>query len=101
MCINCEGGSNLAVATQQVDDERVRITRYDFAPGSETGWHRHEFPYAVVPLVDGVLRLVDAEGERLAPLSAGVSYSRPAGVEHNVFNAGAGRMAFIEIEMKA
>jgi quercetin dioxygenase-like cupin family protein len=93
-------GDHLAIATRQADDERVRITRYDFAPGAETGWHRHEYPYAVVPLFDGVLRLIDAEDERLAPLTAGVSHSRPAGIEHNVINAGAKPMAFVEIELK-
>jgi beta-alanine degradation protein BauB len=99
MCSNSVG-ENLATGTLQVDDERVRITRYDFELGQETGWHRHEFPYAVVPLVNGTLRIVDASGEKMAPLSAGVSYSRPAGIEHNVFNAGPGPMAFVEIEMK-
>jgi quercetin dioxygenase-like cupin family protein len=100
MCGN-QSGANLATGTCQVDDERVRITRYDFTPGAETGWHRHEYPYAVVPLVDGVLRIVDAQGEKLAPLCVGASYSRPAGIEHNVINHGPGPMAFVEIEMKA
>lgn len=99
MCGN-QSGDNLATGTLQVDDDRVRITRYDFTPGAETGWHRHEYPYAVVPLIDGTLRIVDAAGETLVPLSAGASYSRPAGIEHNVFNAGPGPMAFVEIEMK-
>jgi quercetin dioxygenase-like cupin family protein len=93
-------GARQASATRQVDDERVRITRYDFAPGDETGWHRHELPYAIVPLVDGVLRLLDRQGERLAELKAGGSYSRPAGIEHNVINAGSGPMAFVEVEIK-
>ena len=90
-----------AVPTVQVDNERVRVTEWRFAPGAETGWHRHQYPYAVVPLVDGVLRIVDAQGEKLAPLCVGASYSRPAGIEHNVINHGPGPMAFVEIEMKA
>ncbi|MEL6601302.1 MAG: cupin, partial [Pseudomonadota bacterium] len=28
-----------AEATQLVDDDKVRVTRFDFAPGAETGWH--------------------------------------------------------------
>jgi quercetin dioxygenase-like cupin family protein len=28
-------------ATQLVADDRVIVTRFDFAPGAETGWHRH------------------------------------------------------------
>ena len=95
-----KSGIGTAVATKQVDDEKVRITRYDFAPGADTGWHRHEYPYAVVPILDGTLRIVAASGETLVPLKAGVSYARPAGIEHNVFNAGPDAMAFVEVEMK-
>jgi len=90
-----------AVPTQQVDDERVRITRWDFAPGAETGHHRHEYPYAVTYLTDAKLRIVDAKGaESIVEMKAGGSYSRPKGVEHNVINAGNGPMAFVEVEIK-
>jgi quercetin dioxygenase-like cupin family protein len=84
-----------------MDDEKVRVTRFDFSPGAETGWHIHTMPYVVVPVVDGTLRMVDKTGEKLVEMKAGVSYSRPAGIEHNVINVGAGPMAFVEIEMKA
>lgn len=90
-----------ATPTLQVDDDTVRITRWDFQPGEATGWHRHGMPYVVVPLVDGVLKIVDATGEKLVPLTAGASYARPEGVEHDVINAGEGLMAFVEIEMKS
>ena len=33
-------------------------------------------------------------------MKAGGSYSRPKGVEHNVINAGAAAMAFVEVEIK-
>ena len=32
-----------AVPTVQVDNDRVRVTEWRFAPGAATGWHRHEF----------------------------------------------------------
>jgi len=100
MCDACEGGDGRAVGTVQVDDATVRVTRWDFAPGAATGWHRHEYPYVVVPILDGTLKIVDANGERLVPLTLGGSYARPAGVEHDVINAGDDAMAFVEIEMK-
>jgi len=104
MCQMCEetaDGEARAVGTVQVDDAAVRVTRWDFAPGAATGWHRHEYPYVVVPILAGTLKVVDTAGERLVPLPLGGSYARPAGVEHDVINAGAGPMAFVEIEMKA
>ena len=63
----------------------MRVTRWDFAPGAETGWHRHGWLYAVVPVTDGTLLLELAEGKTMtAELQAGISYSRTAGTEHNV-----------------
>jgi mannose-6-phosphate isomerase-like protein (cupin superfamily) len=57
--------------------------------------------YVVVPVNDGTLLLEMPGGEALtAELKAGVSYARAAGVEHNVVNAGAAPLAFVEIEMK-
>lgn len=90
-----------ATPTIQIDNERVRVTEWRFEPGAATGFHRHEMDYVVVPLVDGVLRLVDAEGMREVPLRAGVSYARPAGVAHDVVNANDFEFAFVEIELKS
>ncbi len=89
-----------AKATLQVDDERVRVTEWRFRPGAHTGWHRHDYDYVVVPVTDGVLRIVDGEGEHRAELKLGQSYARRAGVEHDVFNAGSEELAFIEVEIK-
>ena len=55
-----------------IDNERVRVTEWRFAPGAATGWHRHEMDYVVVPMADGVLELVEPGGERRrAELEAG------------------------------
>ncbi len=91
-----------AIAKLQIDNERVRVTEYRFAPNAETTFHRHEFDYIVVPQTNGNLLLIDANGEETqAQLTQGISYYREAGVEHNVINAGKKELVFIEIEMKA
>lgn len=90
-----------AVCTVQCDDAHVRVSRWDFAPGAETGWHRHGLAYVVVPVTNGTLLLEMPGGETAtATLTAGVSYARNAGVEHNVINAGAEPLSFVEIELK-
>jgi quercetin dioxygenase-like cupin family protein len=90
-----------AVPTVFIDNERVRVTEWRFAPGAATGWHRHEMDYVVVPMADGVLELVEPGGKRRqAELKAGVPYFRGAGVEHDVISANAGAFAFVEIELK-
>jgi beta-alanine degradation protein BauB len=89
-----------AVSSIQVDDERVRVTEWRFAPGAETGHHVHAHDYVVVPLVTGTLRLEESGGTRDAHLQAGASYARDAGVEHNVINVNPYEFRFVEIELK-
>jgi beta-alanine degradation protein BauB len=91
-----------AVPTVLIDNERVRVTEWRFAPGAATGWHRHALDYVVVPMADGVLELVLPGGARSrAELRRGVPYFRNAGVEHDVINANAFEFAFVEVELKA
>ena len=52
-----------AVATVVIDNERVRVTHWRFAPGSHTGRHRHEYAYVVVPMTTGPLALLSDGGE--------------------------------------
>ncbi len=89
-----------AIPTVQIDNERVVVTEWRFPPGGETGWHRHGHDYVVVPLTNGPLRLETPEGERESQLKIGQSYTRAAGVEHNVINASGHEFVFIEIELK-
>ena len=89
-----------AVPTVQVENERVIVTLWSFAPGAETGHHVHGLDYVVVPLTSGTLRLIEPEGARDAALLAGVSYARPAGVSHNVINVNPHEFRFIEIELR-
>ncbi len=89
-----------AVATIRIENERVKATEYAIVSGAETGWHRHGYDYVVVPLTDGRLLLEEpGGGEREVSLTAGIPYSRPVGVEHNVINAGSEPLRFLEIEM--
>ncbi|WP_419899738.1 cupin domain-containing protein [Roseomonas sp. USHLN139] len=91
-----------AVATQQIDTADLRVTRWDFPPGAETGWHRHGWAYVVVPITAGEMLLELPEGKTAtASIRPGVSYERPAGAEHNVVNAGQEPFSFVEIELKA
>lgn len=90
-----------AVATVQVDNDDVIVTEWRFAPGTETGRHRHGYDYVVVPMTDGTLLLETPEGDKHAPLVAGQSYFRKAGVEHNVINASDHEVVFVETEIKA
>ena len=84
----------------RTENDQVRVTEWRFAPGAETGHHRHEYDYVIVPLTAGTMRLLGPAGEASATLSPGVSYFRQAGVEHNVINTGSEVLAFVEVELK-
>ena len=89
-----------AVPTVQIDNDRVKVTEWRFAPGAETGWHRHGSDYVVVPMTTGTLLLETPQGEVRSALTAGVSYTRLTGVEHNVVNANGFEFVFVEMELK-
>jgi quercetin dioxygenase-like cupin family protein len=91
----------VAEPTVLVDDDRVRVTRWDFAPGAETGWHRHGMDYVVTTLTPCEFLLEEpGGGSRQVSMAAGVAYRREEGVEHNVVNGGTQPMAFVEVELK-
>jgi quercetin dioxygenase-like cupin family protein len=79
---------------------RVIVTEWRFAPGAETGWHRHQHDYVVVCLTTGKLLAETSTGNIEMELELGQAYTRPVGVEHNVVNAGEGEFAFVEVELK-
>lgn len=89
-----------ATAHKQIENDRVIVTEWRFEPGAETGWHRHNYEYIVVPGMNGNLLLETSEGESIAELEEGISYFRPVGVEHNVVNANPFEFYFVEIELK-
>ena len=92
---------NKAISNIQIDNNLVKVTKYSFMPGQETGMHKHLYDYIVTPITDGRLLLIDKNGnESNYNLIASQSYFRKAGVEHNVINYGKQKLIFIETELK-
>ena len=92
---------NKAISNIQIDNNLVRVTKYSFMPGQETGMHKHLYDYIVTPITDGKLLLIDKCGnESNYNLISCQSYFRKAGVEHNVINSGKQKLIFIETELK-
>jgi quercetin dioxygenase-like cupin family protein len=90
-----------ATSETLIDDDRVRVTRFDFEPGAETGWHRHGFDYVITAITECVMLLEEPGGEiRTVTVPAGTAYRRSEGVEHNVINGGDKPMSFVEVELK-
>jgi quercetin dioxygenase-like cupin family protein len=89
------------VPTVSIENDRVRVTEWRFAPGAVTGHHCHEYAYVAVPLTTGTLATSGSAGVATASLVAGEPYFRPTGVEHDVVNANAVEFVFVEVELKA
>ena len=92
--------SGTAKSNVFIENDKVIVTEWRMAPGSNTGWHRHSHDYVVVPLVDGKVKLETKDGTSFAENKKGVPYFRNEGVEHDVINAEPKEYAFIEIELK-
>ena len=95
------GDRPAAVPTVMVDNARVRVTEWVFAPGAATGWHTHEMDYVVTPVTSQPVD-IEIEGGEITKteMKAGVTYFRKAGVSHDVINAGDGELRFVETELK-
>ena len=92
---------NKAISNVQIDNKLVKVTKYFFMPGQQTGMHKHLYDYIVTPITNGKLLLIDKDGnETNYNLIASQSYFRKAGVEHNVINYGKQNLIFIETELK-
>ena len=90
-----------AKPTIQINDAQAKVTRWDFTPGAETGWHTHAMNYIVVPLTKGILKAELPDGSIVeSELTIGASYARPHGVTHNIININDWPFSFIEIEQK-
>ena len=70
-----------------------------FTPYSRA-WHEHGWPYFVVMLTAGTLRIHDGANVTDVPLALGQSYMRSAGIRHDVMNGSPHPISFVEIEVK-
>ncbi len=94
MCSKCS-------STLLIDDKKVRVTRFDFEPDQETGWHIHKYDYVITAITDCFMLLQHPDGtETESEVAAGNAYIRDVGVHHNVINISDKKMSFIEIEFK-
>ncbi len=94
-------GRAAAVPTVTVENARVRVTEWRFAPGASTGWHVHAHDYVITPVTSQPVEIVDRAGATTrVEMVAGRSYFRAAGVAHDVINAGTGELVFVETELK-
>lgn len=85
----------------EIDNEIVRVTRWTLGPSEDTGQHRHEFDYVVVPLTQGQMFVANTDGSSTTnDVTPGSPYFRHSGSEHTVSNSGRDVLDFVEIEVR-
>jgi len=90
-----------ARSSTSADDDRVRITTWTFEDGQDTGHHRHEYDYIIVPISGGTFVVTEVDGStREMTQDAAVAYLGKAGTEHNVTNRSGRPAVFVEVELK-
>ena len=93
--------TTLAKHSLMLDDDKTRITQWVFAPGDQTGWHRHEWDYVTVQQSGGALLLQGADGtEKQVDYEDGRTLSWTAPVEHIASNISDVEVRVLEIEYK-
>ncbi len=84
-----------------IDNSIVKVTKWEFDSGVETGQHIHEYDYIVVPMKDRIIKIINDDGSvTLSELKKGVSYFREKGVNNNFINENKFHYSFVEIEIK-
>lgn len=90
-----------AAARVVSDDDVARVTVWSFRHGDETGKHRHDMVYVVVPLSGGAFQVIEPSGDRWELVQQrGVPYAGHVGATHNVVSLGSGLRSFMEVELK-
>ena len=90
-----------ARSSSGTDNDRVRITTWTFQDGEDTGDHRHEYDYVIVPISGGTFVITEPDGTtREMTQQAAAAYLGHAGTEHNVINRSGRTAVFVEIELK-
>ena len=68
---------NQCSSTLLVEDKKVRVTRFDFEPNQETGWHIHENDYVITAITDCSMMLQHPDGtETVSKVASGNAYIR-------------------------
>ena len=57
MGISMSESRKLVIPTVQLENDRVIVTEWKFAPRAEATRHRHEYDYVVVPQTTGILNI--------------------------------------------
>jgi quercetin dioxygenase-like cupin family protein len=83
------------------ENAKMRVYRYELAPGEATAQHSHSRPYLLVAATAVDLRMTAPDGARMEhPVQAGDLHWVESAVTHSLMNLGAEKGILVEFELK-
>lgn len=83
------------------ENARMRLYRYEIAPGASTPTHAHVRPYLLVAGTDANLRMASPDGRSMEhPVKAGDMHWVDTAVTHSLGNRGEEKIVLVEFELK-
>ncbi|MEO8275030.1 MAG: hypothetical protein ABI639_02365 [Thermoanaerobaculia bacterium] len=95
------GAESPPIAEAAAENPKMRVYRYELAPGASSPQHTYSRPYLLVAATAAHLRIALPGGKAIdQPLDAGDLHWVADPVTHSYTNQGAARAIFVEIELK-
>jgi quercetin dioxygenase-like cupin family protein len=96
-----EGPEAPPVAAPAAENPRMRVYRYELAPGAASAMHTHARPYLLVAATGMNLRMTSPDGVAMThPVEAGDLHWVDAAVTHTLVNEGRETGVLVEVELK-
>ena len=90
-----------AVGPVAAENPKMRVYRYELAPGGASPQHMHSRPYVVIAATPMNLRMTSPDGRSMEhPIQAGDLHWVDAAVTHTLMNQGAEKAVIVEMELK-
>ena len=84
-----------------VENPKMRVYRYELAPGQASSQHAHRRPYVMVAATDMTLRMTSPDGQAMEhAVKAGDLHWIDTPVTHTLVNAGSTNGVIVEFELK-
>jgi quercetin dioxygenase-like cupin family protein len=89
------------ISAPAAENPRMRVYRYELAPGAGSPMHTHARPYLLVAATDMNLRMTSPEGASMThPVKAGDLHWVGVAVTHTLVNEGREKGVLVEFELK-
>ena len=95
------GAATDPIAPPAAENAKMRVYRWDLAPGAASPSHTHKRPYLIIAATDASLKMTSPGGRSMEhPIKAGDVHWVDTEVTHSLGNAGTEKAVMVEFELK-